>query len=108
MLLIYCLLHGIAIWGAVAFERLAFIKTAFGFFILVGLLLLVNHYGLEWMLGRDLNDAMPFSPASFQEKDNFYRVRLAEDQNELIGLFPIVVAGLLWLAALLRLKEKQI
>jgi hypothetical protein len=108
MLLIYGILHGIAIWGAVAFEKLSFIKTAISFFILLMLVVVINNYSLEWLFGRELGNTVPFSQVGFQDKENYYMIRLVEDQNKLFSLFPIAMAGLLWLAALLRLKEKQI
>jgi hypothetical protein len=109
MLLMYALLHGIAIWGAVAFEKLAFIKTAFAFFIVVFLVLVINYFALEWMFGRDLQNAVPFSEVRFQEKDHFYDIKPSEiAQNSLMGLSWVLIGMLLWLASFVRLKEKQI
>lgn len=108
MLVIYAMLHGIAIWGAVAFEKMPFIKTALGFFLLALLLIVLNNNLLEWMFDRELNNAVPFGNVSFQEQKEYFSVKLPEGQENLIGLFPAFMAALLWLAALVRLKEKQI
>jgi hypothetical protein len=108
MLLIYSMLHGVAIWGAVAFEKLSFIKTAFGFFIVILLVVVLNNYALERFFGRELGNAIPFSQVGFPENNNYYSIRLDEDQHDLMRSFPIAVAGLLWLAALVRLREKQV
>jgi hypothetical protein len=108
MLLIYSLLHSVAIWGAVAFEKLSFIKTAFGFFVVVLIVVLINNTAMEGMFGRDLNNTVPFAQVSFQEKEEFYRVALPENLENLAGIVPVALAMLVWLAALVRLKEKQI
>lgn len=106
---IYALLHGVAIWGAIAFEKLSFIKTAFSFFIFVLLLTLLNNAALEWMLGRDLNSSVPFSQVVFQEQKEFFFLQLRTGWvKNMEKVFPICLAFILWLAAFMRLKEKEI
>lgn len=106
---IYSLLHGVAIWGAIAFEKLSFIKTAFGFLIFLLLLTLLNNAALEWMLGRDLNSSVPFSQVSYQEQNKFFFLQLRTSKVEnMEKIVPICLACLLWLAAFMRLKEKEI
>ena len=108
VLLLYAILHGVAIWGAIAFEKLSFIKTAFGFFILALLLIVLNNIVLEWMFSRDLATSIPFGQVSYQEKNHFYFIGLSENRKNLLGIYPVVIAIILWLAAYARLKEKQI
>ena len=38
----YAMLHAVALWGALFFEKLHFIKTAFSLFILMALLAMAN------------------------------------------------------------------
>jgi len=58
--LIYAFLHSIAFWGAIYFEKLHFIKTAFFFFVSLGILILLNKTILGVMTGRKVEAVPPF------------------------------------------------
>lgn len=107
--LVYAFLHGVAIWGAIYFEKLHFIKTAFVFFISLGILILMNKMLLGAMLGRTVEAAPPFGTLRFTENGQLNNIMLSYKQQD--NYFDYLVTGLaiiFWVAAYFRLKEKQV
>ena len=107
--LMYAFLHSVAIYGAIYFEKLHFIKTAFAFFISLGILILMNKMLLVKMLGREVETAPPFGNFRFNENGQLYNVMLSDRQHDInINYLVTVLAVILWVAAYFRLKEKQV
>ena len=105
--LIYAFLHSVALYGAVFFERLHFIKTAFVFFISLALLVIINKIILGALLGRAVESTPPFSNVRFSGSDQ--EVRVAEKLQEPYMIWLVtVLAVIFWIAAYWRLKEKQV
>jgi len=108
LFLSYAMLHGFSLWGAVFFNKLHFIKTAFIFFITIVLLSIINTSFVEALIGREIRTATPFATISFYEKHRYVWVDVVRQTDPLvIGVF-IVVAIIFWAAAYYRLKEKQV
>lgn len=107
-LLSYALLHSLALCGAIYFQRLHAIKTAFLLFGLSLVLLLVNRQVLKALLPGS-SPVAPFGDVWVGEKTQRMLLALPVDQWQLtLVLVAIAVATLLWLAAYARLTEKQI
>jgi hypothetical protein len=107
--MVYAFLHGIAICGAIYFEKLHFIKTAFVFFISLGILILMNKMLLGTMLGRSVEAAPPFGNLRFTENGQVNDIMLSYDQHGInIDYLVTVLAVFFWVAAYFRLKEKQV
>lgn len=107
--LVYAFLHGIAIFGAIYFEKLHFIKTAFVFFISLGILILINKMLLGIMLGRNIEAASPFGNLRFTENGQRNEITLPYNQHGLnIDYLVTGLAVIFWVAAYFRLKEKQV
>jgi hypothetical protein len=107
--LVYAFLHSVAIYGAVYFEKLHFIKTAFAFFISLCILILMNKILLGIMVGRNVEAAPPFNNLRFSEKGQFYDISPSPGQHSInIDYLLTVLAVILWVAAYFRLKEKQV
>jgi len=104
----FAMLHSFSIWGAVFFEKLHFIKTAFCFFIAVVALSLANTSFIEALIGREVRTATPFSSISFFENNRYVGVDSARQTDPLLGWVLIAVAIIFWVAAYYRLKEKQV
>jgi hypothetical protein len=107
-LLSYVLLHSVALWGAIYFQRLQVIKTAFLLFgSLVGLTVL-NMRVLKAMVPAT-GITLPFNSMWVGQNELHVPLTLPEHQQQLVLLvLPLVLATLLWLAAYARLTEKQI
>jgi hypothetical protein len=107
--MVYAFLHGIAICGAIYFEKLHFIKTAFVFFISLGILILMNKMLLGTMLGRSVEAAPPFGNLRVTENGQVNDIMLSYDQHGInIDYLVTVLAVFFWVAAYFRLKEKQV
>ncbi|MES2108799.1 MAG: hypothetical protein V4577_08635 [Bacteroidota bacterium] len=106
--IVYAMLHGFSIWGAIFFERLHFIKTAFCFFIGIIALSVVNTSFIEMLLGREVRTATPFGGISFIEGHKYVAVASVRQTDPLVGYVFIAIAIVFWTAAYCRLKEKQV
>ncbi len=105
--LIYAFLHSLALYGAVFFDRLHFIKTAFVFFISLSVLVILNKIILSGLLGRAVVSTPPFGNVRFSGSGE--EVTLVENLQEPYMTYLIaVLAVIFWIATYWRLKEKQV
>lgn len=104
----YILLNSIALWGAVFFEKLHFIKTAFILFIVVLVLTAFNSVFIKAIMPVDVYSSLPFTGFSIL-KDRYLYIQLQEEQQQLFfGLAISAMTMLFWLAAWFRVKEKEV
>lgn len=109
MALIYAFLHAIAFWGAIYFNKLHFIKTAFVFFIFMGLLILFNKIVLSAMIGRNVDAAPPFGNLRFPDDGRQVDITLPDARyNPMLTFIVVGLTLIIWVAAYYRLKEKQV
>ncbi|RZK20857.1 MAG: hypothetical protein EOO56_12150 [Hymenobacter sp.] len=107
-LLSYALLHSVALCGAIYFQRLHIIKTAFWVFGTLAVLLIANRQLLKIMLPGS-SPIAPFGDVWVGEGRQHALLTLPTEQWHLaLMLLPVALAVLLWLAAYTRLTEKQI
>jgi hypothetical protein len=106
--LLYAFLHSIAFCGAIYFEKLHFIKTAFIFFIGIALLIVVNNIIQRTMLGARIMLNVPFGGAAFMENNNVREINITVAQQGHLLTLISVLACIFWAAAYFRLKEKQV
>jgi hypothetical protein len=106
--ILFSLLHSIALWGAVFFKKLHFIKTAFCFFITIVVLTLINTSFLEAMIGREIRPATPFSNIMFFENNRNVAVASMNHNDSLVAVIMLTAAIIFWIAAYYRLKERQV
>ena len=81
MYLLYAFLNGIAICGAVYFEKLHFVKTALVFFISLAVLIFINKILLGVMLGRGVEAAPPFGNLRFSENGHLIDIIVSSKQQ---------------------------
>ena len=108
LLLLFVVVHGVALWGSIFFGKTAFIKTGVAFFVGLLVVVLLNYQALKALLGPGLQNTMPFMGAGLEEEKVYYTLSLPDAQQRLVGLVLLALAGLLWLAAYARLREKQV
>jgi uncharacterized membrane protein len=107
--LVYAFLHAIAFWGAICFNKLHFIKTAFVFFIFLGLLILFNKIVLTAMIDRNVDAAPPFGSLRFQDGGRQVDITLPDVRdNPTLTFLVLGLTLVIWIAAYYRLKEKQV
>ncbi|MGZ3874060.1 MAG: hypothetical protein ACXVJD_14155, partial [Mucilaginibacter sp.] len=107
-LVIYSLLHGVTLFGAVVFEKLHFVKTAFCFFIVYFILILLNTLFVKMLVGRDIMAAIPFGYLNFMEDNRYYSIDIAYQSASWVLVPIMILTFLFWAAAYFRLKEKQV
>lgn len=104
----FAVLNSICFIGAVWFEKLHFIKTAFTFLIFVLLLTLFNYLTLGWMFAVEIAKAPPFNSVGIIVGDKFWRIK-GNTQSDIVLLLTVVlVCILLWAGSYFKLKEKQV
>ena len=109
VIIIFSVLHAIALYGAIFFNKLHFIKTGFAFFIGYALVMIANTYFLRLITGLYVDKfAMPFGFLNFNIGDKYYSVAAKGIPSLLVILVLSVSAVLIWIAAYFRLKEKQV
>ncbi len=106
--LFFSFLHSIAMFGAIFFGKLHFIKTAFCFFITIGLLILLSTLWGKALTGKDVVPRIPFSNIAFRENNQWSVVSISEEKMIWIMWVGIAVTILFWVAAYFRLKEKRV
>jgi len=106
--LLFAVVHGLALWGAVFFEKLAFIKTATVFFLGLALISFLNYQLLNTWLGDSLRMSVPLMGANLLENNVYYHLELPSIQQNWVGLALFTFSVLFWLAAYARLREKQL
>jgi hypothetical protein len=104
LLLIYPLIHGLALYGSIFFHRAQFVKTACVGFVGLVLLFVANKQVLAGLLGAKLQQAIPFG-ATIVDKGV---LNLPDTRLPWLAVVPLALAALLWAAAYARLTEKQL
>lgn len=109
VLTIYTLLHAIALFGAIFFNKLHFIKTGFAFFIGYVLMVIFNTLLLKILIGLDvIKAAIPFGYLNFSVGNKYYSIVAKAIPSQAILIVLFVSAVLIWVSAYFRLKEKQV
>jgi len=106
-LVAFLLLHAVALWGSIFFQRQPLIRTGFLVFALVAALTLLNYQALGLLLGTKLGFSLPLGQVRL---DQGPRLSLPASQERWLGWMPTALALvlLLWPAAYARLTEKQL
>jgi hypothetical protein len=108
MYLVFAFLHAIAFFGAVYFEKLHFIKTAFTFFIILAALILLNKGLLSVFIGKSVDASPPFSNMRFAEGGQMVDIKIERQNAPYILYLFVILTFIFWVAAYFRLKEKQV
>jgi hypothetical protein len=106
--MVYAFLHSVAFCGSIFFEKLHFIKTAFAFFIFIGILIITNKIMLDTLLGKDVELNMPFGSLRFEDNGHISNIVIKQVPEPYMIVLAMVLALIFWVAAYYRLKEKQV
>lgn len=106
---LYSLLHSIAIFGAILFRNIQFIKTGFTFFIGIGALMIVNTLFLKLLTRLSIIKlAIPFGFLNFNVGPKYYSISTEGPSSQFVLIILAATTLLIWVAAYYRLKEKQV
>ncbi|MDB5090569.1 MAG: hypothetical protein JWR09_4563 [Mucilaginibacter sp.] len=108
LFVVFSFLHGVALWGAIFFEKLHFIKTAFCFFISIIVLTLINTSFIEALINHEIRPATPFSNIELIDNNRNVAITGMRENDTLVVCILFIVALIFWTAAYYRLKEKQV
>jgi hypothetical protein len=108
MYLVYAFLHAISFFGAVYFEKLHFIKTAFTFFIILAVLILINNGFLSVLLGRTIDSSLPFGYMRFGDNGQAVDIKLSGQDSPYMLYLMIILTLIFWVSSYFRIKEKQV
>ena len=104
----FAVLNSICFVGALWFERMHFIKTAFVFLVFVLVLTTFNYISLGWMFNVSVAKAPPFNSVGIFEGDKFWRIKGNDLSGVILLVAVVLICGVLWVASYFRLKEKQV
>ncbi|TCC96405.1 hypothetical protein [Pedobacter psychroterrae] len=107
LLLAFAWIHSMGFFGAILFKKLHFIKTAFSVFVLLLLVVLLNKFSIDWMMGASVETGEPFGSLMIYEGKKSYFL----ERSEMIWLVPYLTASialLLWVGAYFKLKETEV
>jgi hypothetical protein len=109
ILVVYSILHAIAILGAILFKKLHFIKTGFAFFVGFAIVMICNTLFLKAITGVDIIKlAMPYGYLNFDVGTKYYSIAAKEPTSLSVIIIMYIIALLIWVAAYFMLKEKQV
>jgi len=103
---LYGVFHSVSFYGAIAFKKLHFVKTALLFFLGFAITITVNNIYMHQLIHREIIQVVPFTSVSFLEKGATISLN-AISFVSFGQLVFIMLAFILWTAAYFRLKEKQ-
>jgi len=105
--IIYAVFHGLTIWGAIFFEKMHFIKTAFVFFICLIVLLVINSQTLNLLISKD-TEGVPFIQTSITTNHHYWQINPGKGVTHYGRFILYLTVVLLWTSAFFRLKEKEV
>jgi hypothetical protein len=105
---LYAFLHAVALWGAIYYEKLHFIKTGFLFFILLAILTGINKFIMGALLNTTVLASPPFSGARILEHTREIAFNITGNEGGFMFVLLTVLALFFWASAYFRLREKQV
>lgn len=107
LFLAFTWIHSMAFFGAIFFRKLHFIKTAFTVFVLILVIVLLNKFSIDMMIGPSVEIGEPFGSLMIYEGQKSYYL----GKTEMVWLIPYLtgmISLLLWLGAYFKLKETEV
>lgn len=101
-------LHAVTLLGAIYFEKLHFVKTAFILFIFLALLSLVNYIMIHGMFNSGVHPTAPFKNLNLDGNNAYSQIHPNPTADTIFIVMIYVLTLLLWITAYFKLKEKQV
>jgi hypothetical protein len=105
---VYAALHSICFTGAIFFEKLHFIKTAFSFFLILIIVSLINYPLVRLIFNVDVENAPPFTSVRVNIDHGSWQIEPTHSSSIIAFIMIILVALVLWASAYFKLKEKEV
>jgi hypothetical protein len=108
-LVLFTEVHALALFGAIYFRKLQFIRTGFAIFLALTVAIILNTELLRTLTGAAVEKAeIPFTYLNFHKGQKFYQIDIADKETFLVQGVLLASAFSMWIAAYFRLKEKQV
>jgi hypothetical protein len=105
---VYATIHAFTFLGAIFFEKLHFIKSAFAVFVFVIVLMLVNQPVASLIFNLNTDMVPAFLGVRFHSGSEIIFIGADDPANNVVYVMCTAVILLLWTATYFRLKEKQV
>lgn len=105
---VFTVLHAIAFAGAIFFEKLHLIKTAFLTMIFVFAVFLINQPLMKMLFKPEVRNAVPFDTVGVIDGDNVWYIAATKDSHLIITTLLVILMITFWTSAYFKLKEKQV
>jgi hypothetical protein len=105
---IFTLFHALAFWGAIYFDKLHFVKTAFVFFIALLGFNLLSKAIISAITDGNVGSTVFFQGSDIIVNGQRHFISPPDAVNQLGIIIFIAIVLLLWASAFFRLKEKQV
>jgi hypothetical protein len=106
--LMFAFMQAIVLWGAIFYNKLHFVKTAFAFFIGIAVLMIINKVTLGFLLNRNVFMTPPFGALRIMDHNRETTIYIAGDDGGYVLWILAALAFIFWTAAYYRLREKQV
>ncbi len=107
----YAVFNAFALWGAIFFQKLHFIKTTFVFFVLFIVFVAISDPLLHLIVGLSNSTAVPFGamhPKTITNGNQWWSVAPTGSMKNTNIVMLIITVIILWMSAFYRLKEKEV
>ncbi|RZM27257.1 MAG: hypothetical protein EOO88_14035 [Pedobacter sp.] len=104
----FAILHALAFCGAIFFEKLHLIKTAFTTLLFILAIVLLNQPLVKMIFGREVRNTVPFEHVGVIEGDTVWYVLSNDDSRHIVGVLVVILVLILWTSTYFKLKEKEV
>jgi len=104
----YAILHALAFTGAIFFEKLHLIKTAFFTLIVVFSIFLLNQPIMRVIFQPEVRNAVPFDHVGVIDGKEVWWIQPTADSQYILSILVVLLILIFWASAYFKLKEKQV
>ena len=104
----FVFLNSTALLGAIYFQKLHFIRTAFALFIFVAIVSVINTIMIHLLFGSNIHAGAPFKGIFIEENSNYFHLQPTDSGQQIFVALVYTLIVVLWITAFFRLKEKQV
>jgi len=104
----FMFLNSAALLGAIYFQKMHFIKTAFALFIFVAIVSVINAIMVHLLFGSNIHAGAPFKGIFIEENSHYFHLQPTDGGQAIFVALICTLVVVLWITAFFRLKEKQV
>jgi len=105
---VFAILHALSFCGAIFFEKLHLIKTAFTTLLFTLAIVLLNQPLVKMIFSREVRNTVPFEHVGVIEGDNVWYILPNDDSRHIVGVLVLILVLIFWTSTYFKLKEKEV